>query len=106
MSSVSLGDAHVRGIQRFDPSDRGHPNRCAERGQSRVQNLHKEQRVSYRDHTWEQQQFEAMERVHKGIEGAWHYANWLRSTTPVGQTTDDRGAARTEPSLGAVWSEA
>ena len=41
-----------------------------------IQDLRQGNRTSYRDHTWGKEHYEAMEKVHMGVEAAWHYAKW------------------------------
>ncbi|HLF44252.1 MAG TPA: hypothetical protein VJA46_12125 [Acidimicrobiia bacterium] len=43
-----------------------------------IQDLRQGYRTSYRDHTWGKEHYEAMEKVHLGVEAAWHYAKWLQ----------------------------
>lgn len=43
-----------------------------------IQTLRKGYPITYRGHEWQQQHFEVMERVHQGVEAAWHYAKWLQ----------------------------
>ena len=43
-----------------------------------IQHLHKGESTTYRGHEWEMKHFQVMEKVHQGIEAAWHYSKWLQ----------------------------
>lgn len=64
-----------------------------------IQNLRQGEPITYRGHEWGREQFEVMEKVHQGVEAAWHYAKWLQF--PEMESRLDDGFAALSQSVGA-----
>ncbi len=64
-----------------------------------IQHLRMGEPITYRGHEWDSQHFEVMERVHQGVEAAWHYSKWLQF--PEMESRLDDGFEALAQSVGA-----